>query len=141
MYDVIDDGYLLNINLEDLSNYESHIQSQSINSTSESQPQSYLARIDKLVMEELWNFFEQILQQSSPSLRHVVPHYSKIRNSWLKTVTSFKILTNYFSRRYFHMVFIKYFICCTCIFIHVFLFVSYHVDLKLSFGNARLHQT
>ena len=81
MYDVIDDGYLLNINLEDLSNYESHIQSQSINSTSESQPQSYLARIDKLVIEELWHCLEQILQQSSRSLRHVVPHYSKIRNN------------------------------------------------------------
>ena len=82
-----------------------------------------------------------MLQQSSSSLRHVVPYYSKIRNNWLKTVTSFKILTNYFARRYFYMVFIKYFICCTYIFIHVFLFVSYHVDLTLSFGNARLHQT
>jgi len=81
MYDVIDDSYLLNINLEDLSDCKSHIQSQSINSTSESESQSYLARIDELVMEELWNCFEQILQQLSPSLRHVVPHYSKIRNN------------------------------------------------------------
>ena len=32
-------------------------------------------------MKELWNCLEQILQQSNPSLRHVVPHYSKTRNN------------------------------------------------------------